>query len=87
VSEKETRELTREERALRDRFPEGRRVKFFDDGEAVEPGRVATAWGIVNGDPIHNPSTGTAWIPLWCERSGGRNPTTIYVDIGGIADD
>ena len=80
------RELSIEERAAKARYPLGKEVRFFDDGAAVEPGRVVATRGTVNGDPIVDPTTGTVWIPLWCEREG-REATNVYVNEENIAAD
>jgi hypothetical protein len=80
------RALSIEEQDVMTKYPMGEGVTFFDDVGMVEPGRVVALSDTVNGDPIVDPRTGTAWIPLSCER-GGLEPTNVDVSEQNIAID
>lgn len=62
----------------------GNHVVYSDNGVVVK-GESALCEGIINGDPLHDEETGEVMmVPVFSERSDGREPTTIYVHIANI---
>jgi len=60
-------------------------IQFFDRGAAVTHDKLGIAEGIPNGPAFRAPK-GATYVPLWCERSDGREPTTIYVKTTNLLD-
>ena len=56
----------------------GTRVTFRDPNGNVCHGKDSLASGIVNDEP--QTVEGTTFVPVFCARDNGREPTTIYVD-------
>ena len=57
-------------------------MTFYDSG-LVRDGEASLAAGVVNGTPIFCKS-GHVYVPVWCERDKGREPTTIVVHTSNI---
>lgn len=69
-----------------DHFAAGRLLRFADATATVDvvkgDGAPVVAEGRINGAPI---AEADRWlVPAWCERDGGREATTVYVDSANI---
>lgn len=59
-------------------YPLGAKVTFADASAVVASGETVVAHGVVSGE------AGDGYVPVFAERSGGREATTIYVAIANI---
>lgn len=58
----------------------GTRIRFVDQGD----GNGDINNGVVNGESMTT-TTGITYVPTWVDsRPGGREGTTIYVDVRNI---
>ena len=55
-------------------------VTFYDPSGIAVKGEKALCRGTCNG----NTHDDDAWVPVWTERDGGREPTTIYVHVANL---
>ena len=60
-------------------YPPGATVTFADQPHNVvwNTDQPTVCTGTVNGEPMEE--GGEVWVPVWCERDNGREPTTIFV--------
>jgi hypothetical protein len=61
-----------------DLYPLGACVTFHDPNGNTCDGQVSLSSGIVNNFPLRG-TNGILWVPVFCERDNGREPTTIMV--------
>lgn len=61
----------------------GMRLRFRDVNNLKCDGLIHVGEGVVNGDPMGLPDGGFM-VPVWAERQGGREPTTIWVHWSNI---
>ena len=71
---------------MSEQYKNGATVVFFDPNGTTVNGSASISQGIINGEPLDEPegSGVPAYIPVWAERDGGREPTTIYVSVHNL---
>ncbi|WP_217924854.1 hypothetical protein [Miltoncostaea oceani] len=60
------------------RYPVGTRITYADANAISDDGELGVAYGTVNGPEVGG------FVPVFSERGGGREPTTVYVAPGNI---